>query len=65
MNEYNRHNAKFFNNLKGKIEKQKIGNNLEFIRAITEEWNGNILANNGVRTMLKNTLINYIDVQIF
>ncbi len=38
-----RHNAKFFNNLKGKIGKQKIGKNLEFIRAITEEWYGKIL----------------------
>jgi hypothetical protein len=30
-------NAKFFDNAQGKIGKQKIGNKLELMRAITDE----------------------------
>ncbi len=52
--------GKFYNNAKGKIGRQKFGNNLEYMAAIKEEWNGLNLDNAKIRINLKKTFFTYV-----
>ena len=54
------HHGKFYNNSKGKVAIQKLGNNLEFMNAIKENWYGVPLGPDNVRKMLKRTFFSYL-----
>jgi hypothetical protein len=43
----------FYSNSKGKIGRQKHGNNLEFLHAIKDDWLGNNLGHYRLRRILK------------
>ena len=47
-------------NSKGKVGKQKLGNNLLFLAAIQEGWYGLDLKDDRIRTLLKYTYFNYL-----
>jgi len=51
--------AKFYNNAKGKIGRQKIGNNLDFMNAIKDKWLGENLRPDAIRRILKKTYLSY------
>jgi hypothetical protein len=53
--------AKFFNNAKGKIGRQKLGNNLDFITAIKTNWLGMDLGDDAIRRALKRTFFTYLN----
>ena len=55
------HLAKFYDNSKGKIGRQKFGNCLQFMSAIQTNWHGLHLSDNRIRTILKNTFFTYIN----
>ncbi len=50
---------KFYNNSKGKIGRQKFGNNLELIHAIKDDWLGIDLGHGRLRRVLKKTFLSY------
>ena len=52
--------GKFFNNSKGKIGLQKVGNNLFFMAAIQDDWYKQDLSNDQIRTLLKRTFFGYL-----
>ncbi len=51
--------GKFYNNSKGKIGRQKLGNNLEFLHAIKYDLLGIQLGHNRLRRILKKTFFSY------
>jgi hypothetical protein len=52
--------GQFYENLKGKISRQKFGNNIQFMRAIKEPWLGQQLSDASIRRILKSTFFNYV-----
>jgi hypothetical protein len=52
--------GKFYDNSKGKIGKQKLGNNLSFMNAIKDDWLGLELDNDRLRRILKKTYFSYL-----
>jgi hypothetical protein len=52
--------SKFYNNAKGKVGRQKIGNSLEFMNAIKDKWLGENLRPDAIRRLLKKTFFSYI-----
>jgi hypothetical protein len=52
--------GRFFDNSRGKIGRQKFGNNLNFIDAITEPWLGMSLSDDQIRRLLKRTYFSYL-----
>ena len=52
--------GKFYNNSRGKIGRHKFGNNMEYMAAIRENWNGLELNNDKIRILFKRTFFNYI-----
>ncbi len=52
--------GRFYDNSKGKVGKQKLGNNLLFLAAIQEDWYGLDLTDDRIRTLLKYTYFNYL-----
>ena len=52
--------GKFFNNSKGKIGRQKVGNNLFFMAAIQDNWYKRDLSDDQIRTLLKRTFFGYL-----
>ncbi len=53
--------AKFYNNSKGKVGRQKIGNNLDFMMAIKQPWTQANLNNDKIRMLLKETYFTYLN----
>lgn len=51
--------AKFYDNSRRKIGKQKLGNNLGFMQAIKDDWLGQDLDNHKIRRILKKTFFGY------
>jgi hypothetical protein len=49
----------FYDNSKGKIGKQKFGNNIHFMKAIKEPWLGENLPDATIRRILKSTFFPY------
>ncbi len=54
--------GKFFDNSKGKIGKQKFGNNLQYMSAIRSPWNGQNWSDDKIRVELKKTFFSYISI---
>ena len=54
------HIAKFYNNAKGKIGRQKLGNGLDFMACIKDNWYGLQLGPDRVRRILKKTFFSYL-----
>ncbi len=52
--------ARFYDNSKGKIGRQKLGNNLDFMTAIKTSWLGRNLGNDAIRRILKRTFFSYL-----
>ncbi len=54
-------NLQFWNgfNARGKVGKQKIGKNLEFMNAIKDKWLSEDLRPDAIRGMLKRTFFSY------
>ncbi len=55
------HIGKFYNNAKGKIGRQKLGNGLDFFNAIKDNWLGMDLSNDAIRRLLKRTFFGYLN----
>ncbi len=55
--------GKFYNNAKGKIGRQKLGNNLEFMSAIRDDWldTGTAIGPDRLRRILKKTFFAYLN----
>ena len=55
--------GKFYNNVKGKIGRQKLGNNLEFMSAIRDDWldTGTAIGPDRLRRILKKTFFAYLN----
>jgi hypothetical protein len=51
----------FYDNSKGKIGKQKFGNNIQFMKAIKEPWLGTELKDPSIRRILKSTFFPYFN----
>jgi hypothetical protein len=56
------HIGKFYNNAKGKIGRQKIGNGLDFFNAIKDDWLDMDLSNDAIRRLLKRTFFGYLNI---
>jgi len=54
--------AKFYDNLKGKVGRQKLGNSLHFMAAIGEDWFGKDLSNDKIQIMLKRIYFYYLTI---
>ncbi len=52
--------GKFYNNAKRKIGRQKLGNNLDFMNAIKDDWLRSILGPDRLRRILKKTFFSYL-----
>jgi hypothetical protein len=52
---------KFYNNAKGKIGRQKLGNNLDFMAAIRTKWLGMNPGNDAIRRALKKSFFAYLN----
>jgi hypothetical protein len=59
----NEFRAKFYDNSKGKIGRQRFGNSLQFMHAIGDDWFGKQLSNDAIRILLKRTYFYYITNQ--
>jgi hypothetical protein len=51
--------GRFYDNSRGKIGRQKFGNNVQFMMAIRDPWLGRRITDDGLRTMLKRTFFPY------
>jgi hypothetical protein len=51
--------GQFSDNSKGKIGKQKLGNNVQFMKAIKEPWLGTDITDTAIRRILKTTFFPY------
>ncbi len=54
--------GKFYDNSKGKIGKQKLGNNIQFMSAIKSPWNGENWNDDKIRIELKKVFFNYYKI---
>jgi len=52
--------AKFYDNSKGKIGRQRFGNNLHFLAAIQTDWLDKNMSNDAIRILLKKTFFTYL-----
>jgi hypothetical protein len=55
--------GKFYDNSKGKIGRQKFGNNIHFMTAIKEPWLGTGLQDASIRRILKSTFFSYFNAK--
>jgi hypothetical protein len=53
--------GKFYDNSKGKIGRQKLGNSVQFMSAIKTPWNGENWTNDKIRIELKKVFFDYIN----
>jgi hypothetical protein len=52
----------FYDNSKGKIGKQKLGNNVQFMKAVKEPWLGLDISDTSIRRILKSTFFPYFKI---
>jgi hypothetical protein len=56
--------GRFYDNSKGKIGKQKLGNNIQFMSALRIPWNGEQWSNDKIRIELKKVFFTYYNITI-